>query len=147
MNTSETIEILDQIDIINEKIKNSEPYINFVKQTAILEQDKNAQKLIDIFRQLKVDFEEVSRFGKYHPDFSEKRRNLNNAKKSLDMNESVIEFRRAEYQLQAMLDEVLYEAGICISQHVNIVSSNPFFSVGSGGGCSTGGSCGCSTAS
>lgn len=147
MNTSETIEILDQIDIINDKIKNSEPYVNFVKQSIILEQDKNAQELVDAFNHLKMDFEEVSRFGKYHPDFSEKRRALNKAKKSLDMNESVIEYRRAEYQLQAMLDEVLYEAGICISQHVNIVSSNPFFAVGSGGGCSTGSSCGCSTAS
>ena len=147
MNTTETIEILDQIDVIIDKIKQSEPYVNFVKQSIILEQDKNAQSLIIAFNRLKEDFEEVSRFGKYHPDFSEKRRALNKAKKTLDMNESVIEFRRAEFQLQTMLDTVLYEACIGISQHVNIVSTNPLFAVGSGGGCSTGGSCGCSTAS
>lgn len=143
MNTTETIEILDKIDIINEKIISSEPYQNFIRQSVTLEHDEVAQALIYKFNNLKIEFEEVSRFGKYHPDFSTKRRALNQAKKSLDMQDSVLEYRRAEYKLQEMLDEVLYEAGICISQHVNIVSDNPFFNASSGG-CAAGGSCGCS---
>lgn len=143
MNTTETIEILDKIDIINEKIMFSEPYQIFLQKSVTLEQDKEAQELIHKFKVLKIEFEEVSRFGKYHPDFSTKRRALNKAKKTLDMQPSVLEYRRVEYKLQAMLDEVLYEAGICISQHVNIVSDNPFFNAGSGG-CAAGGSCGCS---
>lgn len=143
MNTLETIEILDKIDVINEKIMSSEPYLDFIEKSVILEHDNEAQALIDKFNELKIDFEEVSRFGKYHPDFSSKRRALNQAKKALDMQGSVLEYRRAEYKLQEMLDLVLYEAGICISQHVNIVSDNPFFNTGDGG-CAAGGSCGCS---
>ena len=54
-----------------------------------------------------------------------------------------MEFRRAEYQLQALLDEVLFHMSEDVSEHVNIVSDNPFFAKDSGGGCDTGGSCRC----
>ena len=55
----------------------------------------------------------------------------------------VMEYRRAEFQLQSMLDEVLFIVGQAISPHANIVSSNPFFSNSSNSGCATGGSCSC----
>ncbi|MCC4722147.1 YlbF family regulator [Salinicoccus sp. RF5] len=147
MVTETELEILDQIDALNEKIRQTEVYRHYCKYRTLLEQDEEVAGLIDQFTRLKMDFEEVQRFGKYHPDFSTKRREINQFKKKLDMHPVIMEYRRAEYQLQEMLDEVLYHVSISVSSHVNVVSSNPFFSVSSdSGGCATGGSCGCQSA-
>ncbi|GAB3069416.1 YlbF family regulator [Salinicoccus sesuvii] len=147
MVTETEMQILDQLDALNEKIRQTEAHQQYCKYRALLEEDKEVAQLIDQFTRLKLDFEEVQRFGRYHPDFSTKRREINQFKKKLDMHPVIMEYRRAEYQLQALLDEVLYHVGISISNNVNIVSSNPFFSVSGESGCSTGGSCGCQSAS
>lgn len=137
------IEILDQLDALNDMIMQTEEYKQYCHYKLLLEQDLEVKSLINKFTKLKEDFEEVQRFGKYHPDFSTKRREINQFKKEMDMHPIIMEFRRAEFKLQGMLDEVLYHVSHEVSDHVNIVSDNPFFANGDSLGCSTGGSCGC----
>ncbi|MFD2829840.1 YlbF family regulator [Corticicoccus populi] len=143
MTIDKEIEILDQLDALNEKITQTEEYKQYCHYRLLLDSDTEVKNLIDKFSKLKIDFEEVQRFGKYHPDFSTKRREINQFKKEMDMNPVIMEFRRAEYKLQEMLDEVLYHISQVVSEHVNVVSNNPFFASGDSLGCSTGGSCGC----
>ncbi len=146
MITEKELEIMDQLDALNSKVMETTEYRHYCKYRELLDTDPAAAGLIYRFTKMKEEFEEVQRFGKYHPDFSTKRREINQFKKELDMNPVVMEYRKAEYQLQALLDEILYHVSIGVSQNVNVVSSNPFFSVGGESGCSTGGSCGCQTA-
>ncbi|WP_411843984.1 YlbF family regulator [Salinicoccus sp. HZC-1] len=146
MITEKELEIMDQLDALNEKVMETTEYKHYCKYRNLLDSEKEVAGLINRFNKMKEEFEEVQRFGKYHPDFSTKRREINQFKKELDMNPIIMEYRKAEYQLQSLLDEILYHVSIGVSKHVNVVSSNPFFSVGGESGCSTGGSCGCQTA-
>ena len=143
MQTIMSFEIMDMLDSLNDMVTDTEEYNNYCYYKKLLDTDREVSQMIKKFVALKEDFEEVQRFGKYHPDFSSKRRELNQFKKSLDMTPIVMEYRRAEFQLQSMLDEVLFIVGQAISPHANIVSSNPFFSNSSNSGCATGGSCSC----
>ena len=143
MQSMMSFEIMDMLDSLNDMVTDTEEYNNYCYYKKLLDTDREVSQMIKKFVALKEDFEEVQRFGKYHPDFSSKRRELNQFKKSLDMTPIVMEYRRAEFQLQSMLDEVLFIVGQAISPHANIVSSNPFFSNSSNSGCATGGSCSC----
>lgn len=142
LNTSEQIAILDKIDELNQMIINCDIYRNYIYFHNMLIEDIDVQNKIQHFSLMKLEFEDVSRFGKYHPDFSTKRRELNQFKKELDLNPVIMEFKRAEFKLQELLDEVLYHTCIEVSENVNIVSDNPFFQMAQGG-CATGGSCSC----
>lgn len=136
-------EIMDLLDSLNDMVMNTEEYKNYFKYKGLLDTDDEVRNMIKHFARLKEDFIDVERFGKYHPDFSSKRREINQYKKMLDMHPIIMEYRRAEFQLQSLLDEILFIVGQSVSPHANIVSSNPFFSNSSNSGCATGGSCSC----
>lgn len=136
-------EIMDSLDSLNDMVMNTEEYKNYCKYKGLLDTDDEVRNMIKHFARLKEDFIDVERFGKYHPDFSSKRREINQYKKMLDIHPIIMEYRRAEFQLQSLLDEILFIVGQSVSPHANIVSSNPFFSNSSNSGCATGGSCSC----
>ena len=136
-------EIMDSLDSLNDMVMNTEEYKNYFKYKGLLDTDDEVRNMIKHFARLKEGFIDVERFGKYHPDFSTKRKEINQYKKALDMHPIIMEYRRAEFQLQSLLDEILFIVGQSVSPHANIVSSNPFFSNSSNSGCATGGSCSC----
>lgn len=140
------LEILDQLEKVGVMIKESEEYRTYKKYQLKLQTDEECRVLIKSFNKLKEDFSEVERFGKYHPDFSEMRKKVNKMKKEVDLNPTVIEYRRAEYLLQNILDEVMFVIGQSVSKYANVVSHNPFFSsTSNSGGCSSGSACNCAS--
>ena len=143
MTALQELTLLDQLDKLNHMITHTEEFKQYCKYNHLINNDPEVLEIISTFNRMKEDFEEVSRFGKYHPDFTTKRGEVNQYKKKLDLHPIDMEFRRAEYQLQALLDEVLFHMSEDVSEHVNIVSDNPFFTKDSAGGCSTGGGCSC----
>lgn len=145
MNTLQELTMFDQLDHLNHMITQTEEFKRFCRYNYLMDNDPEVLEIISKFKKLKEDFEEVQRFGKYHPDFTVKRREVNQYKKKLDLHPVVMEYRRAEYQLQELLDEVLFHISEDISDNVNIVSDNPFFTKDSTGGCSTGGGCSCAS--
>ena len=64
----------------------------------------------------------------------------------MDLDENISEFRRVENDLQSLLDEISVMIGRSVSEHIKVLTGNPFFDSLSirGGGCGSGGSCGCS---
>src|SRR5699024_11823463 len=103
-----SIEGLYCLEDRSEMVKSSDEFNNYIVYKNKLEEDYETKALINQFNKLKLDFEEVERFGRYHPDYKEKRKNIRLFKKKVDLNENVIEYRRAEYVLQNLLDEILY---------------------------------------
>ncbi|MDS8771844.1 YlbF family regulator, partial [Streptococcus pneumoniae] len=73
-------------------------------------------------------YEEVQRFGKYHPDYKRVMKQIRVDKRRLDLNEKVAELRLAENELQDLMDQVSFILGRSVSEAVKIPSSNPFFS-------------------
>jgi len=145
--TMEIIDILHQADGLAEMILHSEIGEEYLLSLYKLQNDKEAQGIISKFTSLKDLFEDVQRFGKYHPDYKRINLETREAKRDMDMHPAVARFKRAETELQSVLDEISGRIGRAVSEQVKTPAGNPFF-VSSGGcstgSCGTGGSCGCS---
>lgn len=144
--TIERMEILDSADELSQWILESDVAENYRKSLYKLRNNSETQRKVQTFSRLKESYEEVQRFGRYHPDYKTIMKEIREVKREMDLDENVAEFRRAENELQDLLDQVSLMIGHSVSKNVKVPSGNPFFSSGSscGGGCGSGGSCGCS---
>ena len=143
--TIESMLILDEAEKLASFVLQSEPADEYRRSFHILKNDKEAQQLIAQFLKTKDLYEDVQRFGKYHPDYRKISKDMRDIKRELDLNEHVSNFKRAENELQSLLDEISVHVGRAVSDYVKVPTGNPFFDSGSscGGGCSSGGGCGC----
>jgi len=143
--TLEYVDILDRTDSVGQLIIESEVMKQYESACATLQNDSEAQRLIDDFNHIKEDYEEVQRFGRYHPDYSEIMKTVRSAKRKMDMNESVAAFKIAERNLQRLLDEISEIIAHSVSEEI-LVPKEGLALTDSGcstGGCGSGGSCGC----
>lgn len=144
--TSEWVLILDEVDQLNDMILASEPYAQLKEATNRVYSNKELLKQIDDFNKMKLQYEDVQRFGKYHPDYTLIMKSIRSQKRALDLDEDICELRFAENAFQDVLDELGVLIGKTVSESVKVPVSNPFFSSdsGCGGSCGTGGGCSCS---
>ncbi|MGM0873539.1 MAG: YlbF family regulator [Bacillota bacterium] len=141
--TIESMLLLDEAEQLAGLVLQSEPAEEYRRSFYILKNDKHAQQLIYQFTKTKDLYDDVQRFGKYHPDYRKISKDMRDIKRELDLNESVSNFKKAENELQALLDEISVQLGHAVSQHVKVPTGNPFFESSCGGGCGSGGGCGC----
>ncbi len=143
--TMEQLEILSQSEELARMIIDSEIVEQYILARKKMLSNKETQKKIQHFVKLKELYEDVQRYGKYHPDYKEIMTKVRLAKREMDLDDNVAEFRRAENDLQTLLDEISLIIGKSVSEHVKVPTGNPFFESSCSGGCGSGGSCGCST--
>jgi cell fate (sporulation/competence/biofilm development) regulator YlbF (YheA/YmcA/DUF963 family) len=141
--TIESMLLLDEAEQLACLVLQSESAEEYRRSFYILKNDKQAQLLISQFTKTKDLYEDVQRFGKYHPDYRKISKDMRDIKRELDLNESVSNFKKAENELQALLDEISVHIGQAVSQHIKVPTGNPFFESSCGGGCGSGGGCGC----
>lgn len=125
-------------------ILNSDVVENYRQCLYKMKTSSETQKKIERFTKLKEQYEYVQRFGRYHPDYQTIMKETRLAKREMDMDENVANFKRAETELQNLLDEISLIIGRSVSESVKVETGNPFFETKHKVGCSTGGSCGCS---
>ncbi len=145
--TSEWAFILDEADQLSAMILSSEPAQNLRIAYKAVYEDAELSDQIKAFSRLKEHYEDVQRFGKYHPDYHTIMKKIREQKRALDLNEKIAALKIAENEYQDLLDEVSLMIGKSVSEAVKVPVSNPFFSTDSGcstGGCGSGGSCSCS---
>lgn len=143
----ETIEITEKAENLGKIIIQSEIGENYFKNLYKLKNDKLAQQKIKKFVALKDLYEEVQRFGKYHPEYKRVNLEIREAKRDMDLHPTIADFKKAETDLQTVLDEISLKIGKSVSEQIKVPTGNLFFDSGSScssGGCGTGGSCGCS---
>ncbi len=144
--TIERVLILEQAEEIAQMILQSEIADYYMSCLYKVKNNQETQRKIRAFVRMKEQYEDVQRFGKYHPDYKAISKDIRRLKREMDLDEHVAEFRKAENNLQSLLDEVSVRIGGAVSEHIKVLTGNPFFENQShGGGCSTGGSCGCSS--
>ncbi|MEY8347471.1 regulator [Bacillus cereus] len=142
--TLESVMILDEAEQLAKAIVCSDIAESYRECYKALQEDLEAQTLIGQFTVMKERYEEVQRFGKYHPDYTFVSKNMRELKRSVDLHEKVAAFKKAENALQKLLDEVSVAIGSEVSSAIKVPTGNPFFDAGGcGGGCGSGGSCGC----
>ncbi|ANU10451.1 regulatory protein [Planococcus antarcticus DSM 14505] len=144
--TYEWAEITDFADELSQMILQSEQADLYREAYTFVYNDKDLANEILAFARLKEQYEEVQRFGKYHPEYSRVMKQIRVDKRRLDLNEKVANLRLMENELQDLMDQVSFILGRSVSEAVKIPSTNPFFSSESscGGSCGTGGGCSCS---
>lgn len=144
--TLERVKILDTAEELAEMIIHSTVAEVYRQCLYIMQTNKETQEKIRKFVKLKDLYEEVQRFGRYHPDYKKINTEVRLAKREMDMDEHVAAFKRAETELQNLLDEISVMIGRSVSESVKVDTGNPFFQTGSScsSGCGSGGSCSCS---
>ncbi|MDN4492400.1 YlbF family regulator [Ureibacillus aquaedulcis] len=145
--TSEWAFILDEADEISAMILSSEQAQKLQSAYEDVYSDESLVHQISAFNRMKEQYEDVQRFGKYHPDYHTIMKQIRQQKRSLDIDERVANLKIAENDFQDLLDEISLIIGKSVSEAVKVPASNPFFATSSsscGTGCGTGGSCSCS---
>lgn len=137
--TIESVKLQSEAEQLAGMILQSETAENYRDCYKRLREDEEAGRIIRSFMSVKEQYEDVQRFGKYHPDYREISRKMREMKRELDLNDKVAEFKKAETELQSLLDEISIELGTAVSEHVKVPTGNPYFD----GLSSCGGGCGC----
>jgi len=141
--TSERIELLENAEGIAKMVLESDIAEQYQICLYKMQNNKETQRKITQFVSLKELYEEVQRFGKYHPDYKRVMMQIREYKREMDLDPLVAEFKLAENDLQSLLDQISMLIGGAVSKHIKVPTGNPFFDNGHGSGCGSGGSCGC----
>lgn len=135
------MEILEKTDELIDTILRSELVREYIEAKERMARSKTAQEKIRTFLQVKEQFEEVERFGKFHPDYKRIRLEALSQQRMLDMDEEISAFKEAERKLE----DLFYEISLLLAEKVSnsiMVPGNSLFAPLSH--CATGG---CSTSS
>jgi cell fate (sporulation/competence/biofilm development) regulator YlbF (YheA/YmcA/DUF963 family) len=132
---------LNEAHELGQTILQSEEAKHYLRSRTELGKDQEAQALIRSFVKKKEEFEEVERFGKYHPDHDRVKKEMRELKRTMDMNDNVVQFKKAERELESILNEVSKIVAFAVSEDIKIPTGNPFWDQsGCGGsGCGSGG--------
>lgn len=143
--TLEYIEILDRTDYLAEMITKSDVMAQYKQAKETIDNNAEAQNLIKGFINIKDHYDDVQRFGRYHPDYNEIMKNVRSEKRKMDMNEHVAAFKVAERELQRFLDEISEYIAKSVSDNIMVPKDGLALTDGgcASGSCGTGGSCGC----
>ncbi|WP_100404588.1 YlbF family regulator [Bacillus solitudinis] len=142
--TMTTIGLLDEASELGQAILSSDVYLEYKASKRKLQADDEAQRLIRSFNHMKDQYEEVQRFGKYHPDYDKVSKNIRQVKRELDLLPLVSTFKKAERELEMLLNEISETIARSVSETIKVPSGNPFFdSMSCSGGCGSGGGCSC----
>ncbi|OIK14062.1 regulator [Bacillus sp. MUM 116] len=141
--TSERIELLDSADELAKMILESDVVEQYQISLYKLQHNRESQRKIKRFVSVKDLYEDVQRFGKYHPDYKKIMTEVRECKREMDLDPLVADFKLAENDLQTLLDKVSILIGGAVSEHIKVPTGNPFFDTGHScsGGCGSG-SCG-----
>lgn len=142
--TIEIVDVLDSSEHIGQMILQSDVMDAYQTAKKQLEEDDEAQRLIRDFQKIKDQYEDVQRFGRYHPDYNRIMKEVRSVKREMDMNEKVASFKLRERDLQKLLDEVSQHVAFSVSENIKVPRDGMALT-DSGCGCGTGGGCGCAS--
>lgn len=143
--TDEWLTIIEHAEELVKLVASSEVVEEYNKARETVYSNEVLVKSIKEFTYLKERYEEVQRFGRYHPDYHTVMKDIRLRKRELDMNEQVAALRLAENDVQQLFDEIGMIVAKSVSDAVKVPTGNAFFSSSScSGGCGSGGSCSCS---
>jgi cell fate (sporulation/competence/biofilm development) regulator YlbF (YheA/YmcA/DUF963 family) len=140
--TLEYVDILDRSEMLGKMVMDSDVYEAYEVARNALYNDIEAQQLIKDFNAVKDQYEDVQRFGRYHPDYSEIMKLVRTRKRAMDLNDKVAAYKIAERQFQSLLDEISQYIAFSVSDQIKVPKDGAALT-DSGCGCGSGGSCGC----
>ena len=113
----ETKLLMKTYDLVDE-IKGTKEYKRLVELDRVLKADTMMIELIESFDKVKVKYEEVSKYGKYHPDLKRVQLELAAKKEEVYTNPIIKEYKQLEKDLQNRLDQISKEIANCVSSKI-----------------------------
>ncbi|TSB46303.1 YlbF family regulator [Alkalicoccobacillus porphyridii] len=142
--TIQEMELLEETQLLADVIIQSETFVEYMEAKKQLSGNEEAQRLIADFNRKKEQHEEVQRFGRYHPDYDQVSKDIRELKRKMDKHEYVKVFKKAEKELEGLLNEVSGIIAHSVSDTIKVPTGNPFFdSMSCSGGCGSGKGCSC----
>lgn len=144
--TLEHVDILDKTEALGKMILQSEVMHRYEQAHHTLYNDETATKLIRSFASMKEKYEEVERFGRYHPDYATIMREIRSIKREMDMHPYVAEFKLKERELQRFLDDISELIAKSVSNQIIVPREDSLYDnqMCTTGNCGVGHACGCS---
>ncbi|PID01350.1 regulator [Sporosarcina sp. P2] len=145
MMTDEWMRVIDMAEELSDMLLCSEVVKTYQDAHNRVYSNVDLRKKIMDFTKMKEQYEDVQRFGRYHPDYKVIMKEIRLQKRELDLQDEVAALRLAENDVQDLLDEIGILIGRTVSEAVKVPAGDGTFSNSScGGGCGSGGSCSCS---
>lgn len=136
-------DVLIEANELAEMLLQSEAFEHYRSCKQQLLAHSEAQQLIREFNDCKERYNEVERFGVYHPDYKEVSTEIRKAKRALDLHEAIARYKKAESEVEEWLDEISRMIASEVSPSIKVPSGNPFFDQGGCSGCGSGNGCAC----
>ncbi|MDN4619556.1 YlbF family regulator [Paenibacillus sp. PsM32] len=139
--TVDMAEVLTSAYELGDMINNSIEVANYLYWEERMLAHPEVISLMHKLNSKKELFEETQRFGHFHPNFHEAKEQVEAVQREMEQIEAVWRFKDAEEKLDQMLYEMSELIAHSVSESIKVPSNNP---LPKGGGCGSGGSCGCS---
>jgi len=140
----EVVEILEHAEKLGQMVKQSEDFESYHIKKKIMYEDPLTIELLNKFNAMKDNYEDVQRFGRYHPDYTTIMKEVRTLKRDLDMHDTVATYKQSETKLQGLLDDISEIIALSISPNIKVPREGfALKDTGSGCGCGSGGQCGC----
>ena len=110
--------VINAVYELVDEIKDSKAYIRLLELKKIMDTDSVIIKLITDFNEDKIKYNEVSKYGKYHPDLKAVRIALSKSKEALFANEVISEYKELEKEIQKTLDSISRKIARSVSPKV-----------------------------
>jgi cell fate (sporulation/competence/biofilm development) regulator YlbF (YheA/YmcA/DUF963 family) len=110
--------VLNTVYDLVDEIKSKEEYIRLLELKKILENDPFIINLLNEFNKCKIKFEEVSKYGKYHPDLKQVQIELAKIKTEVFTNEIISEYKLLEKHIQKILDDISRQIAQSVSPKI-----------------------------
>jgi len=104
-------------DLVDE-IKSKEDYIKLLELKKKMKSDPYIVNLLKKFKETKIKFEEVSKYGKHHPDLKKVQLELAEIKTEVYTNEIIKEYKILEKEIQKILDDISRQLAQGVSPNI-----------------------------
>lgn len=117
----------EQLDKLLTAIYHSEIYTDYIEHAKALKQDQIATDKINEFTALREKFTDIQQYGYHHPDYKEMSKALRKLKREVDCLSAVAQYKKAEVQLQVLLDQIVEKLAESVSVNIKVDAGSPFF--------------------
>lgn len=104
-------------DLVSE-IKGTKEYKRLLELDKLIKTDSTLVTLIESFNNVKSKYEEVSKYGKYHPDLKRVQLELAKKKEEVYTHHIIKEYKQLEKDLQKRLDHISKEIADSVSSKI-----------------------------
>jgi cell fate (sporulation/competence/biofilm development) regulator YlbF (YheA/YmcA/DUF963 family) len=110
--------VLEKTYELVDEIKQTNQYIRLLELDQKIKSDPDLVILIQSFNEIKLKYEEVSQYGKYHPDLKRVKLELSKKKEEVFTNDIIKEYKQLEKDLQNRLDTISKEIANSVSSKI-----------------------------